>query len=154
LLILGLPFAITIAIVGAVVEFIPFLGGALALILSSLTALALAPHLLVPVVVLYFVVTQLQAHVLQPLLYSRAVDVHPAAILIALLLGAEAGGVLGALFAVPVAVVLITLLDEIEKPGEIPPEEFSDNAGETSLADKLPGTVGPNVAQLESQDET
>lgn len=138
---LGLPFAATIAVIGGLLEFVPFLGGAVSLVLSALVALAFEPGLVPWVVILYFLVNLIQTQILQPFLYSRAVEAHPAAILIALLVGAQAGGVLGALFAVPAAVVAMTLLDEIEKPGEAPPEET-----DLSLAQRLPGEVGPAEA--------
>ena len=132
---LGLPFALTIAILGGLLEFIPFLGGAVSLALSVLIALTFKPQVVIWVVLLYFAVAQTQASVLQPIFYGKAVDVHPAAILIALLVGGQIGGVFGALFAVPLAVVLLTMLDEIEKPGqaEPPPQEEGE-----SLAEKLP----------------
>jgi predicted PurR-regulated permease PerM len=143
---LGLPFAATIAVIGGLLEFVPFLGGAVSLVLSSLVALAFEPGLVPWVVILYFLVNLIQTQILQPFLYSRAVEAHPAAILIALLIGAQAGGVLGALFAVPAAVVALTLLDEIEKPGEAPPEETDH-----SLARRLPGEVGSTPEAVTSK---
>jgi hypothetical protein len=55
--------------------------------------------------------------------------------------------VFGALFAVPVAVVLVTLLDEIDKPGEAPPVE-----PDLSLADRLPGEIGSQVETEEDRE--
>lgn len=132
---LGLPFALTIAIIGGMLEFIPFLGGAVSLALSTLVALTFKPQVVIWVVLLYFAIAQTQASVLQPLFYGRAVSVHPAAILVALLVGGQIGGVFGALFAVPLAVVLFTMLDEIEKPGQAEPPPDGERE---SLAEKLP----------------
>ncbi len=154
LLLIGLPFAVTIALIGAVLEFVPYLGGFVSVLLATLTALVFEPAKLPLVLLLYFGVNQVQASFIQPFLFSRAVDVHPAVILIALLVGAQAGGVLGALFAVPTAVVLVTLLDEIEKPGQMPPEEFDDYEPEgPSLAEKLPGEVGERGLGDEDTEE-
>lgn len=139
LAVLGVPLAASIAVIGGLLEFIPFLGGAVSLTLASLVALAFKPSLVIWVVILYFVVNLIQVQVIQPYMYSRAVDAHPAAILIALLVGAQAGGVLGAAFAVPVAVVLMTLLDEIDKPGEAPVDPAPP-------APNLPGELGPATA--------
>jgi predicted PurR-regulated permease PerM len=56
------------------------------------------------VVVVFFVVyQQVENHLLQPLVYGRTVQLSPLAVLIAVLVGAELGGVLGALAAIPVA---------------------------------------------------
>jgi predicted PurR-regulated permease PerM len=119
--IIGVPFAILIGIVGGVLEIVPFLGGVVVLVVSVLAALAVKPILAVWVVVLYAVVTQVGANIVQPTLYGRAVDIHPAAVLVALMIGVGAGGVWGALFAVPSAVVLIVVLNEVRKPLPEPP---------------------------------
>ena len=59
---------------------------------------------------------QLENHVLQPLVYSRTVQLSPLVILISVLIGAQIAGVLGALVAIPVAgaiqVVLLALFEE------------------------------------------
>lgn len=138
LLIMRVPFAVSIGIIGGVLEFVPFLGGAVSLILSTLVALTFRPEMVIWVIVLYFAIQQVQINVLQPILYGRAADVHPAAVLMALLIGAQLGGVIGALFAVPIAVVFFTVLDEIEKPGEAPVEP-----SEADDASRLPGAAPP-----------
>lgn len=138
LLIMRVPFAVSIGVIGGVLEFVPFLGGAVSLILSTLVALTFRPEMVIWVIVLYFAIQQVQVNVLQPILYGRAADVHPAAVLMALLIGAQLGGVIGALFAVPIAVVFFTVLDEIEKPGEAPVEP-----SEADDASRLPGAAPP-----------
>ena len=55
------------------------------------------------VVVVLLVYQQLENHVLLPVVYGRTVDLSPLAVLVALLIGAEIAGVLGALAAIPVA---------------------------------------------------
>jgi predicted PurR-regulated permease PerM len=77
-----------------------------------LSALTVRPLLAVWVFVLYLVVAELESHVIAPAFYGRAIGLHPAVVLTALLVGVKAGGVVGVLFAVPVAVVLVALLGE------------------------------------------
>jgi predicted PurR-regulated permease PerM len=112
LTLLGVPFAFTIGLVGGILEIIPYLGGAVAVFLAMLSALTVQPLLAVWVFVLYLVVTELESHVIAPAFYGRAIGLHPAVVLVALLVGVKAGGVVGVLFAVPVAVVLAALLGE------------------------------------------
>jgi predicted PurR-regulated permease PerM len=112
LALLGVPFAFTIGLVGGTLEIIPYLGGAVAVVLAMLGALTVRPLLVVWVFVLYLVVTELESHVIAPAFYGRAIGLHPAVVLVALLVGVKAGGVVGVLFAVPVAVVLVALLGE------------------------------------------
>src|SRR5690606_21022673 len=143
LLLMGVPFAVSIAIIGAILEFVPFLGGFISLTLSTLVSLTFRPEMTIWVVVLYFAIQQLQLNVLQPVLFGHAVDVHPAIVLIGLLVGAQLGGVIGALFAIPIAVVIITVLDEIEKPGDMlpPPDDASQSPG------RLPGRAANEYKQ-------
>jgi predicted PurR-regulated permease PerM len=112
LALLGVPFAFTIGLVGGVLEIIPYLGGAVAVFLAMLSALTVRPLLAVWVFVLYLVVVELESHVIAPAFYGRAIGLHPAVVLAALLVGVKAGGVVGVLFAVPLAVVLAALLGE------------------------------------------
>jgi predicted PurR-regulated permease PerM len=109
---LGVPFALTIALVGGVLEIIPYVGGAVAMTLGVFSALTVNPWLALWVFVLYLVIAQVQSHIVAPAFYGRAMDLHPAVVLVALLIGAKAGGLVGVFFAVPIAVVLITLLQE------------------------------------------
>jgi predicted PurR-regulated permease PerM len=57
------------------------------------------------IVLIFFILyQQLENHVLQPVVYGRTVQLSPLVVLIAVLIGAELGGVIGALAAIPVAV--------------------------------------------------
>jgi len=76
------------------------------------------------VAVFFIVYQQLENHVLQPLVYGRTVQLSPLTVLIAILIGAELAGVLGALAAIPVAGSLTAIgrevLDYLRTKG--PPE--------------------------------
>ena len=61
-------------------------------------------------IVFFILYQQLENHVLQPLVYSRTVQLSPLVILIAVLIGAQLAGVLGALAAIPVAGTIQVLL--------------------------------------------
>jgi predicted PurR-regulated permease PerM len=113
LAILGVPFAFTIGLVGGILEIIPYLGGIVAAIFAVISAITVKPILAVWVLVYYLVVTEIESHVVAPAFYGRIMGLHPAIVLIALLVGAKAGGIIGALFAVPTAVVIAALLQEI-----------------------------------------
>jgi predicted PurR-regulated permease PerM len=112
LAILGVPFAFTIGLVGGILEIIPYLGGFVAVFFAVISALTVKPLLAVWVIVYYLVVTEIESHVVAPAFYGRIMGLHPAVVLLALLIGARAGGVLGVLFAVPVTVVLAAIFQE------------------------------------------
>lgn len=111
---LGVPFAFTIGLVGGVLEVIPYLGGVIALLLATLSALTLYPLLVLWVVIYYLVVIEIESHFVAPALYGRITGIHPAAVLIALLVGAKLGGILGLLFAIPITLILLTINDELQ----------------------------------------
>ena len=115
LLALGVPYAVALGLLVAILDLIPLAGATIAaIIVCSIGFL----HSLVAgiILIVFFVVyQQIENHVLQPLVYSRTVRLSPLAILISVLVGAEIAGVLGALAAIPVAgtiqVVLRAWLD-------------------------------------------
>ncbi len=115
LALLQVPFAFTIGITGGLLELVPYLGGFVAFSLAALSALSVSPILVLWVAILYVVVMQTESHVLAPALYGRVTGLHPALVLTALFIGAKAAGLLGVVFAVPVAVVVVTLLDEVQR---------------------------------------
>jgi predicted PurR-regulated permease PerM len=103
LLILGVPYAVALGLIVALLDLIPLAGATIAAIIIASVAFL---HTIVAgiVVVIFFVIyQQVENHVLQPLVYRRTVALSPLVILIAILIGAEVAGVLGALAAIPVA---------------------------------------------------
>jgi predicted PurR-regulated permease PerM len=113
--ILGVPFAIALGLVVAILDLIPLAGATLAAII--LTTIAFLDDVTSGIVVLIFFIIyqQIENHILYPIVYSRTVQMSPLAILIAVLLGAELAGVLGALAAIPVAgAVQILLIDYLQ----------------------------------------
>ncbi len=113
LALLGVPFWFTIGLIGGILEIVPYVGGAIGLLLAVLSALTVDPWVAVWVVVMHTVVVLIEGHIIDPALFGRAVGIHPAAILLALFVGAQVGGMVGIFFAVPVAVVILVLVQEV-----------------------------------------
>ena len=115
LLILGVPYAVALGVLVAILDLIPLAGATLAAII--VTSVAFLDSIAAGIIVLVFFVVyqQIENHILQPLVYSRTVQLSPLAILISVLIGAKIAGVLGALAAIPVAgtiqVLLVTWLE-------------------------------------------
>ncbi|HEX5503737.1 MAG TPA: AI-2E family transporter [Thermomicrobiales bacterium] len=122
LAVMRMPYALTLALIGGVLEVIPYVGGfvtiALAVLIGATTGKL---WLVVAAVVWYAVVVNVEAHLVAPKLVGEIVGLHPLVIVVALYLGAETLGILGALLAVPLAVVLQILLDEFWTFGAPPP---------------------------------
>jgi predicted PurR-regulated permease PerM len=147
LTLLGVPFALTIGLVGGVLEIVPYLGGAVALALAVLSALSVSPWLALGVFVFYLVVVEVEAHIVAPAFYGRTIGLHPVVVLIALLVGAKSWGILGIFFAVPVTVVLAAILQEVrtvpETPDAEPRAEETSLAAHTAAYSKQQNTDGP-----------
>jgi len=106
LTLLHVPYAFSIAVITGLLEIIPFVGGFIGLLLAILVAATVSPITIVWVIIMYLIITNVEAHILVPLVYGRAVHLHPFLVVAALLFGAEAFGLLGALIAVPLAAAL------------------------------------------------
>ncbi|MEW2493226.1 AI-2E family transporter [Streptomyces nodosus] len=114
LLILGVPGAIGLGALVFVGAYIPYLGAFLSGALAILVALAdrgLVIALWALGVVL--AVQVLEGHVLQPMIQSRTVQLHPAAVLLAITAGASVAGILGMLLSVPLTAAVFGVAHEL-----------------------------------------
>jgi predicted PurR-regulated permease PerM len=110
LLVLGVPYAVALGLLVAILDLVPLAGATLAAILVSTVAFLDSIAVGFVVAAFFIVYQQLENHVIQPIVYSRTVQLSPLAILIAVLIGAELAGILGALAAIPVAGTIQVLL--------------------------------------------
>lgn len=107
LVILNVPLAGALAVLTFFAGFIPMIGAITAGTLSVLIALvAVDFQTAVIVLILIIAVQQIEGNILQPVLQSRAMDVHPVIILLAVTLGGTLFGIIGAFLAVPVAAMI------------------------------------------------
>jgi predicted PurR-regulated permease PerM len=108
---LGVPFALLWALWVALLDFLPMIGGALAGIPTVLFALAHSLEAGIVTLVVFLVYTQVENHVLNPIVMSRTVRINPLLVLLAILVGASIGdevggffgGFVGTLLAIPTA---------------------------------------------------
>jgi predicted PurR-regulated permease PerM len=110
LLAMGVPFAVALGLIVAILDLIPLAGATLAAIIVGLVAFLHSIVAGIVVVVFFVVYQQIENHLLQPVVYGRTVQLSPLAVLISVLIGAELAGVLGALGAIPVAGAIQVLL--------------------------------------------
>jgi predicted PurR-regulated permease PerM len=109
--IVGVPYAVALGLVVALLDLIPLAGATIAAILVVLVAIAASGATAAIIVGLFFLVyQQVENHLIQPLVYGRTVQLSPLAVLVSVLIGAQIAGVLGALAAIPVAGALQVLI--------------------------------------------
>jgi predicted PurR-regulated permease PerM len=123
LVIMGVPYAVALGLIVAILDLIPLAGATIAAIIVGLVAFIHSIPAGIVVVVFFIVYQQIENHVLQPIVYGRTVQLSPLVVLISVLIGAELAGVLGALGAIPAAgalqVLLVDYLQHRRRP-EIP----------------------------------
>jgi predicted PurR-regulated permease PerM len=112
LLILGVPYAVALGLIVAILDLIPLAGATIAAILIGIVAFLHSIPAGIIVVVFFIVYQQVENHVLQPVVYGRTVELSPLAVLISILIGAELAGILGALAAIPVAGSIQVLVND------------------------------------------
>ncbi|MDQ3672710.1 MAG: AI-2E family transporter [Actinomycetota bacterium] len=110
----GSDFAIALGLLVAILDLIPLAGATIAAILVSTVVLIETNWVRGLIVIGFFLAyQQFENHVLQPLVYGRTVQLSPLAVLLAVLVGAQLAGVLGALMAIPVAGTLLAIGREL-----------------------------------------
>jgi predicted PurR-regulated permease PerM len=103
LLVMGVPYAVALGLLVAVLDLIPLAGATIAgIVVVAVSFLHSVPAGIV-VAVFVIVYQQLENHFLQPVIYGRTVQLSPLVVLVAVLIGAALAGILGALAAIPVA---------------------------------------------------
>ena len=114
LFVVGSEYAIALAVVVAILDLIPLAGATLAAIIVSTVAFIELGWVRAVIVIVFFVLyQQLENHILQPIIYGRTVQLSPLTVLIAILIGAELVGILGALAAIPVAGIIQAIAREV-----------------------------------------
>jgi predicted PurR-regulated permease PerM len=110
---LGVDLAVTMGVIVGFLDLVPLIGFTVGgFFVAIVAAFHNFPGALIVWLVLFIVYQQIQDRVIQPLLYKNAVRVHPAVAIIAILVGGELAGILGALLAIPTAATIGVLIDE------------------------------------------
>lgn len=119
LLFLGVPYALLLALVAAVLELIPVFGSILAAIPAVIIAFITGtPALAVFVIILYVVANQLEGNVIYPMVVQKVLGVPPIIVILAIIAGFQVAGFLGVLIAVPVAAAVQVWIGDIQKGKE------------------------------------
>lgn len=103
---LGVQFSIGLGLWAGITELIPILGPWLGGIPGVIIVLATQPDLLLPVILVYFVVQQLENNLLVPRIQGDAVDIHPAMVIMLLVVFGAVWGLIGMIVAVPLTAIV------------------------------------------------
>lgn len=111
--ILGIEYALPLAILAGILEVIPNIGPVISAVPAVLIGLTISPLMALAVAALYFLVQQLENIIIVPKVMEKAVGVNPLVVIISLAIGFKLAGVIGAILAVPVVLVLKIVSAEI-----------------------------------------
>lgn len=123
LVLLKMPYALTLAILAGVLEIIPIIGPIIAAIPAILVAFTISPTMALVITVFYILVQELENKLLVPKIMQQAVGLNPVTIIIIILIGAKLMGIIGILLAVPVAAVIYVIIEEWPILSEPPPKK-------------------------------
>lgn len=115
LTLLNIPYALPLALLAGLLEVIPVIGPIISAVPAVAVALTISPLVAAGVAALYFVIQQLENHLIVPQVMKRAVGINPLMVILAIAVGGRLLGIAGALLAVPIVVVLqIIFLEVVE----------------------------------------
>jgi predicted PurR-regulated permease PerM len=136
LLILGMPYAAPLALLVAVLDLVPLVGATLGGALLVIVGLFVEPWKALVLLVFVLVYQQVESNFLQPIVYSKAVQLNGLVILIALLVGGQLLGIPGALLAIPVAEIIRIVVTEL-----LAYRRTTQEANEPAVASSSPPTT-------------
>jgi AI-2 transport protein TqsA len=116
LLVLGIPYALLLGVVGALLNFIPYIGGLIAILLPVLMAFITKEGYVYPlgVVAVYIIIQFIDNHFLIPRIVASKIKVNALVAIVGVLVGNAVGGVAGMFLALPVIAILKIIFDRIE----------------------------------------
>ncbi|MEX2090668.1 MAG: AI-2E family transporter [Candidatus Paceibacterota bacterium] len=115
---MGVKYALVLGLLAAILEIVPIVGPVLAAIPAVFLAFLQAPSFGLWVLLFYVVVQQLENHLLVPLVLGKIVGLNPVVVIIALLVGLQLAGIPGMILSVPLATVIVEMLDDFARQKE------------------------------------
>lgn len=115
LTLLGIPFALPLALLAGMLEVVPTLGPTLAAIPAVIVALTISPTMALVVAATYILIQMLENQVLVPKIMERAVGLNPVIVIVGVSIGANLLGVVGALLAIPFISFVIVLYKSFDE---------------------------------------
>jgi len=112
---LGIKFALILGFLVAILEIVPMVGPILAAIPAVFLAFLQSPALGLWVIAFYVIVQQLENHILVPVVLGKTTGLNPVVVIIALLVGQQLAGIPGMILSVPVASIIVEMMDDFAK---------------------------------------
>ena len=124
LLLLGIPYAIPLALFVGIIDLLPLVGSTIGAIPAVIIAFGVSPAKGILVIIVYLLYQQIESAFISPMIYNKALNISSALSFLSVIIGASLFGILGAFLALPVAAsipVLINYQKKYTKRHNIPP---------------------------------
>ena len=115
---LGVKYALLLGILAMLLEIVPIVGPVISAIPGVILAFSQSPTLGVWVLIFYVAVQQVENHIFTPLILGKTIGLNPVTVILALLIGGKLAGILGIILSIPMAVVIVEILDDMVKQKE------------------------------------
>ncbi len=112
---IGVPYALLLGLIAGIFEIIPIVGPLFSSLIGITVAMLISPGLGIFTAIFYLIIQQSESHILVPLLMKKITGLNPVVVIVALLVGAKLGGVIGMLISVPIATIIGELFDDLAK---------------------------------------
>jgi predicted PurR-regulated permease PerM len=111
--ILGVPFAGLIALFVGIADLVPLVGATLGAVVAVIAGFTQSVTAGIVLIIFFVAYQQLENHLLQPVIFSRTVQLNALTVLIAILIAVELAGILGALLAIPIAAMIQIIVRDV-----------------------------------------
>ena len=109
---LGVNYALVLALLAGALEIIPFVGPIVAGAVAFLIAISQSMTLGMATLILFLVIHQLEAHIVLPLVMRKTTGIHPVIVALSIMAGYQLYGIIGVVLAIPFVVVVQELVDD------------------------------------------
>lgn len=113
LTILGVNYALTLALIAGLTEFVPYLGPILAAIPAIFLAFTQSPTLALFVLILYYIIQLVENNIIVPKLMQKVIGLNPIIIIVVLLVGFKIAGIVGIILSIPVATAVSVFVKDL-----------------------------------------
>lgn len=110
--IFDMPFALALALIAGVFELIPFVGPILSAVPAVILGFLHSPSLGILMLLLYFIIQQLENHLITPAITGKLVGLDPVLVIVALIAGGSVGGIVGVFIAIPITVTVVEIFED------------------------------------------
>ncbi len=118
LALIGVPYAFALAVLAGLLEFIPYIGPMIAGVFGIFFALTLSPTLALFTALAYYIIQLLEGHYIVPKVMEHAAGISPIISLVSIFLCFELFGLVGVFLGVPIAALVIAVVESLDRPSQ------------------------------------